>query len=172
MLSYKRLLLSLLFAALLPVYAFAGPEGAEGEIRPQKPITITSNTMEADRTGRLVVFRGDVVAKEDFTLYCDELRIRYNEAQEIKEIVAKGNVKIVQQDRTATSERAVYDRKKRTIVLTGRPEVYRCGDRVSGRKITVYLDTENAFVEGDGGERVRAVINPDKKCASSASPES
>ncbi len=172
MLSYKKALVALLLFAVLPLSVSSATEGAGGKKRPQKPITITSDTMEADRADRLVVFKGDVVAREDFTLFSDELYVHYNNADEIREIIARGNVKIVQGDRTATADRAVYDRKKRTIVLTGHPVVVRCGDRVSGDRITVYVDDENAFVEGRDGGRVKAVIMPEKKCAPEKGPES
>jgi lipopolysaccharide transport protein LptA len=131
-------------------------------------VTVTSDEMVADADENLIVFKGDVVAKEDFTICSDELRIRYGPAREISEIVANGRVTIHHEDKTATSGTAVYDRKARLVVLTGSPEILQCADTVKGDKITVYLDSDNALVEGGGDGRVRALIMPERDCLGAA----
>ncbi len=130
----------------------------------EKTVTITSDRMEADRGKNLVLFKGNVVAKEDFTLCSDELAVRYGKEKELTELVASGNVTVVQAGKIAASDEAVYNRLERTIILTGRPEIKECGQTVSGDKITINMDRENALVQSDGKGRVKAVIIPDKKC--------
>lgn len=132
---------------------------------PKKPINITSDKMEADKGASVVVFKGNVVVVEDFTLCSNELYVYYDDNKEVKDIVADGDVRIFQQDKTATAGKASYDRKNRTLVLTEDPKVVQCTDTVKGDKITVYLDEDRAMVESGGGGRVRAVIMPEKKCA-------
>jgi len=132
---------------------------------PRKPINVTSDKMEADKGASVVVFKGNVVAVEDFTLCSDELYVYYDEKQEIKDIVADGNVRIYEQGKTATAGKAVYDRKNRFIVLTEDPRVVQCTDTVKGDRITVFIDEDRAMVESGGGGRVRALIMPEKKCA-------
>ncbi|MBI5492131.1 MAG: lipopolysaccharide transport periplasmic protein LptA [Deltaproteobacteria bacterium] len=131
---------------------------------PKKPVTVTSDTMEAKTSENVVVFRGNVVAVEDFTLCSDELHIRYGEAKDVSEIEASGNVRIFQDNKTSTSDRALYNRNERTIILTGRPQVKQCTDTVKGDRITVFLDKDNALVESEKGSRVKAVIMPEKSC--------
>lgn len=134
------------------------------EAAPKRPVTVTSDTMEAKTSENVVVFRGNVVAVEDFTLCSDELHIRYGETRDVSEIEASGNVRIFQDNKTSTSDRALYNRNDRTIILTGRPQVKQCTDVVKGDKITVYLDKDNALVESEKGSRVKAVIMPEKSC--------
>ena len=128
------------------------------------PITITSDRLEIDKGVGHIVFSGNVAAMEDFTLCSDELTLLYGISKEISELSASGNVRIFYKDRKAVAEKAIYDRDNRTVVLTGNPEVTQCSDTLRGDKITVKLDEDNAYVESDGGKRVRAVIMPVKVC--------
>lgn len=152
---------------LSAVIGFSGPacseEGKTGDRVSSTPVRISSDTMEALSAERLVVFKGDVVVREEFLLCSDELYITYGEGNEVSDIVARGNVRIFHEDRTATGGEATYDRKGKTLVLTGNPVVEQCTDMVSGDKITVYLDTDRALVESESGGRVQAVIMPQKR---------
>lgn len=139
-------------------------EAPEKSDAPRKPVTVTSDTMEADSKQNTVIFRGNVEAIEEFRLLSDELFIYYDSNKEINEIEANGNVRIYQEDKTSTSEKARYNRKERTIILTGSPQVRQCDDTIKGDRITVYLDKDNALVESYGAGRVKAVIMPEKKC--------
>lgn len=153
---------------LLPAVQATADEPAGAA--PKKPINVTSDRMEADKGANVVVFKGNVVVVEDFTLCSDELFVYYDDRQEVKDIVADGNVRIFQQDKTATAGKAVYDRKSRSIVLTEDPQVVQCTDTVRGDKITVFIDEDRAMVESGGGGRVRALIMPEKKCAEAVKP--
>ncbi|MBW7956777.1 MAG: lipopolysaccharide transport periplasmic protein LptA [Deltaproteobacteria bacterium] len=162
----------LLMAAALLMQAsvsVAAQKKAEGA--PRSPVTVTSDTMEARSGEGRVVFKGNVVAVEDFTLCSDELHVTYGDGSDIKSIEASGNVRIFQDRKSSTSAHAVYDRRERIIVLTGEPHLRQCSDSVRGEKITVYLDQENALVEGGNGGRVRAVIMPNKDCPENDAPE-
>lgn len=126
-----------------------------------QPITITSNSMEARKKANLVIFKGDVVAEQkDYTLYSKELYVYYAEGKEIKEMIATGDVRIVQLNKVATGEKAVYNRENRTVVLTGNPQVEQDCDIVKGERITIFLDEDKSLVEGGRDNRVKAVVNP------------
>lgn len=142
----------------------SGAAGKDSKITAKKQVTITSDTMEALSEQNIVIFKGNVVAVEDFTICSDELYIHYDENKDISEIEAGGNVRIFQDNKTSTSDRAVYSRIDRKVVLTGKPQVKQCTDTIKGDRITVFLDKDNAMVESDSGGRVRAVIMPEKKC--------
>lgn len=142
----------------------AAKDGAN--VTQKSPVNVTSDWMEAVKDENRVVFKGNVVAVEDFTLCSDELYVDYDDKKEVKEITAVGNVTIIQDDKIAYSDKAVYDRSANTVVLTGRPQVKQCEDTVRGNKITLYKDKDNAVVESGGDGRVRAYIMPDKKCDS------
>ena len=126
-----------------------------------QPITITSNNMEARKKENLVIFKGDVKAEQkDYTLYAKELYVYYADGKEIKEMIAIENVRIVQLNKVATGEKAVYTRENRTVVLTGNPQVEEDCDVVKGDKITIFLDEDKSLVEGSGDKRVKAVVHP------------
>ncbi|MBI5903148.1 MAG: lipopolysaccharide transport periplasmic protein LptA [Deltaproteobacteria bacterium] len=146
-------------------------QGAAKE-KPRKPVTVTSDSMEADRGKKFVVFEGNVTAVEDFTVCSDTLYVYYDANNEVSHIEARGNVVILQADKTSRSEKARYDRKSRTVVLTGgHPQIQQCTDTVKGEKITVYIDEDKAVVESAAGGRVKAVIMPEKKCEDHGPPK-
>ncbi|HBG45476.1 MAG TPA: lipopolysaccharide transport periplasmic protein LptA [Deltaproteobacteria bacterium] len=166
----KSHVLPLIFAAfLIPASVDAAKAGSEDT--PRKPVTVTSDMMEANTGENKVVFKGNVEAVEDFTLCSDELNIIYDENKDVSRIEATGNVRIFQDQKTSTSGRAVYNRKDRVIVLTESPQVKQCSDIVKGERITVYLDKDNALVESGDGGRVKAVIMPNKDCPENKAPE-
>ena len=154
-----------LLSAAVPGALEALAKDARPGMALKKPVNIVSDRMEADRGSNLVVFTGNVVAEEDFTICSDELNVAYGADKEINEITARGSVRIFQEDKTSTSRSAVYRRKERTITLTGDPVVRQCTDTVKGDKIIVYIDEDRALVESGKGGRVRAVIMPEKKCS-------
>lgn len=176
MMLYNRMTRSpgakvLVGAALAVLTLMPGNLGAQQDESIDKPVTITSDTMEVEEGGKVFIFKGDVVAKEDFTLCSDELVLYYDENNEVREIVATGDVRLIKDDKTALSDKAVYDRIKRTFVLTGNARVRQCSDTVTGEKITVFLDTERSIVEGKEGGRVKAVVMPEKDCQESLNSE-
>lgn len=140
-----------------------------------QPVQISSNSLDADDKAGVFVFRGAVVAKQDnATIYADQLEVYYtqtpmqnNEAgtvdkntRSIQKIIASGAVRIVQNERIATGERAEYIYANSAIILTGSPAVRQGANTVSGEKITVYLNDERSIVEGGAQKRVNATFEP------------
>ncbi len=134
-----------------------------GEEAERNTINIVSDTMEVDSDRKLITFSGNVVAEEDFTVCSDRLYIHYTGRDEIKQMIAEGNVRIVQGAKGARGDKAVYNRDTRVVVITGSAEAIECDDVVRGDRITLYLDTNDVLVEGGGNRRVRATIMPEKK---------
>jgi len=162
----RRILIALAAVIILASgAAFAQEKAATKEnARSKVPVVITSDSMEASKSDGTVVFKGNVVAIEDFTLCSDELYISYGKEKEIKEMIATGSVRIFQADRKAAADKAEYDRIKRKLVLTGGAEVIQCSDTVRGDRIVVNIDDEDAVVHSEPGARVKAVIKPVKNC--------
>ena len=115
-----------------------------------QPIRIKSDGLEWDYKGHVVTFRGNVIAnQEDVTLYSDRMVIYYDETtSEVTQIVAEGAVRIVQLDRRATGEKAVFHNAEKKIVLTGRPVIRQGKNVVIGEKITILIDRDWVEVEG------------------------
>ena len=124
--------------------------------------TITADRMDAVRGENRVTFYGSVaVSQKEFSLKSEKVTVFYTAGGgEVSTIVAEGKVHIVQPEREATSEKAVYKRGERLLVLTGNPVVRQGKDRVGGVKITFHLDEDKSIVEGGEGRRVKAVIHP------------
>ncbi len=129
------------------------------------PIDITSDIVEASQRQNIVTFKGNVVAKqEDITLYANMIVVYYNpDTKKLKEIQAIGNVKIVQLDRRATSNKAIFQQEENKVTLDG-DAVLREGDNViRGERVIYYVDEERSVVEPRKGGRVSTTISSTKK---------
>ena len=129
------------------------------------PIDITSDTVEADQKTNTVTFKGNVVAKqEDTTLWANTLIVYYDEkTKKLKEIVATGNVKVVQLDKRATSQKATFDQDKNKLTFDGDAVAREGANVIRGERITYYVDEERSVVEPVKGGRVSTSITPTPK---------
>jgi lipopolysaccharide export system protein LptA len=139
----------LLFAALCisaaaPALAFTLEKGK------REPIVVTSNRMEADQLGELVTFSGAVtLKKEDVTMHADTVRVYYDPKNKgVREIRARGKVKVLQEGRVALADKAVYFSNEEKIVLTGDARVIENENQVGGERITLFIRENRSFVEG------------------------
>ena len=134
-----------------------------------QPVNITSDRMVADNRNRTVNFLGNVVSKrEDMIMFSDQLSAVYTEQSNIEKIIARGNVKIHQTDRTATCQEATFFQLRQQIVMTGKPKVWQNKNIITGDKITIFIKEDRVEVESDkqeGGKqgRVNAIIYPGAK---------
>lgn len=69
-------------------------------------------------------------------------------------IDASGNVVMQQGSKRAKSKKALYYQREEKLVLTGEPEVWEEGYRVTGTKMTMLLKEDRSIVEGS-----RVIIN-------------
>ncbi|WP_449245125.1 LptA/OstA family protein [Desulfobacca acetoxidans] len=158
----------------------------------QLPLNITAARLEVDHSQQVISFLTKVEARyKDLILYTDLLKIFYQAKTEtpggktsagqkddskgaasplgavgiekILRIEALGNVRIVQQDRVATGEKAIYYTQEEKIVLLGNPQLWRGESSLKGREIVFFLKDNRAVVEGDPEKRVEAVIYPSSK---------
>jgi outer membrane protein assembly factor BamD len=131
----------------------------------RKPVEISSDTMEGLENQRYMVFKGNVVVKqEDLFLLCDELTVFLEEGEdEIKKAIAKGGVKILQGDRVATSKEAIFDNAQGEIVLKGDVVVFSGSDRLRGEEVTYYLDEERVTVKGQKEKRANIIFIPKRE---------
>jgi len=127
-----------------------------------KPIDIVSDTMEGLDKEKYVIFKGNVIAKqEDLYIFADTIEAYLNEeTNEIDRALAKKNVKIVKKDRTATADEANFDNKKGEIILKGNVVVFQGQDKLSGDVVTYYVNEDRAVVVGDTNKKARVILNP------------
>jgi lipopolysaccharide export system protein LptA len=143
----------------------SGAFGAEpGSLIKDQPLEVTSGRLEADDAAHKVTFFDKVVARQgELMIYADTLTIFYAGAKrEVERIVAEKDVRIVQQNRVVTGERAEYDHRAGTVELTGSPAVHQGKDAVSGDKITVYLNENRSVISSKDGSRVNALFHPNE----------
>ncbi|WP_263630814.1 lipopolysaccharide transport periplasmic protein LptA [Geomonas agri] len=150
--------LSLLLALATTGHAAQGTSNKE-------PLKVKSDTLNTDNEKKTATFEGKVVARQgDMTLYTDRLVVSYGGPNnEVSQVEAFGNVRIVQEERQATGAHGVYDPKLARIVLDGNPKVVSGEDVVTGKIITYYVNEQKSVVTSGPKERVEAVIHPGGK---------
>jgi len=129
------------------------------------PIDILSDTVEANQKQNTITFKGNVIAKqEDITLYAHTLVITYDpDTKKIKEVMAVGNVKIVQLDRRATGQKATFRQDESKVILDGEAVVREGENVIRGERVIYYVDQERSIVEGGKGRRVSTSITSPPK---------
>lgn len=145
-------------AVWLPVAALAAEVPLGGAWKTGKePLQVDSKTLEVRGEQGLVVFEGDVVARQgDVTLQADRVEVTVDpDTREIRGVEARGAVRIQKGEIVASGREASYDAGRGVVVLTGDPKVWRGRDVVAGEKITLYLAENRSVVEG-----ARAVLFP------------
>lgn len=131
----------------------------------QEPLEIISDWTEADRQQGTITFGGKVIAKQrDMVLYADQLTNYFDmESRSLVKAVASGNVKVSQADKFATCEQATLEQAQRIIILQGNAVMWQGSNRVTGDRIVIYLNTNQAEVFGKPGGKAKIRINPRKK---------
>jgi len=174
-------LLVLFWAGLPPAYGAAAQKPAPGV---EVPLRIIAARLEADQKEGVIIFSGRVKAQYgDSTLYADQLRVYFQSkpaspqgaakpspekaepsllgdlgAEKIDRIVARGNVRFVQEDRVATGQEAIYYKDRDEVVLRGNPQVWRAENTLKGERIIFNLKTNKVLVESSARRRVEALL--------------
>ena len=160
-----------------------------GAKKPKKELTGRSAVITADRTdydrkeGVILFDRNVYVDDEQYQMHAERLFVFLDGTNDMKRLVALGNVSLTNEDKTAWCQKAVYTKTSSQIVLYGdeqnpawlRDAGGKKGDEseVSGLRITYWIDSGLATVEksvirlpGFGGSKnPKDLFNPggDKK---------
>ncbi|MEX2146121.1 MAG: lipopolysaccharide transport periplasmic protein LptA [Candidatus Rokuibacteriota bacterium] len=142
----------------------AKPPAAKAKAKDDRvPVTVDSDKMERFGKESLVVFSGNVVARQNNSVqYADRMEVYLDEkGDKILRIVSTGSVRIITHDcRTGTARRAEYTDLDQRMVLTGNARVWQDDNVVSGESITIFLSQDRSLVQGGTQERVKAVFYP------------
>lgn len=163
--KYSFLLLFFLIT-LLPVAFFAPVEAASSTLpalgQESLPIQIVSDRLEADDLARKVKFIGHVIVRRgDVSLYAHEVLVTYLQGRgDVEEIIATGEVRIIQNERIATANSATLYQKEGKIVLNGSARLLQGKDSVEGEEIIVLLNEEKSIIKAQQGGRVNAIFHP------------
>jgi len=194
------LLRSLILCLLLPILLLTDHYAHVLAGNPDtKPIYIEADRMESDEQRDVVVFTGQVQAKQDdIVIQADEMTVHYSAAQaddtagketrkgntsgnkagegtitrNINTILARGHVKIVKGEWYATGDTMRYFADERKVHLTGNAKAFQDQNTITGEHIIMYLDEGRSVVERSGpqGQRVKALIYTDDTSGSVARP--
>jgi len=146
-------------------------------------IIITAQSLVFKNLENAAIFEGKVIlTKGEFVMYADQMVVHFEGGppgttpkvgkggapsarpvtpdlptfgnRAVSLIDATGNVVMEQGKKKAKSKKALYYQRDEKLVLTGDPEVWEQGYRVTGAKMTMLLKEDRSIVEGS-----RVVIN-------------
>jgi lipopolysaccharide export system protein LptA len=126
-----------------------------------QPVTVDSDRMERFGKEGLIIFSGNVVARQNNSVqYADRLEVYLDDkGDKILRTVSTGSVRVVTRDcKTGTAKRAEYFDLDQRVVLIGNARVWQDDNVVSGDTITIYLAQDRNVVVGGKQERVKAVF--------------
>jgi lipopolysaccharide export system protein LptA len=136
-----------------------------------QPVTVDADKMERFGKEGLVVFTGNVVARQNNSVqYAERMEVYLDEAgDKILRTVSTGAVRIITRDcRTGTARRAEYYDMEQRVVLIGDARVWQEDNVVSGDTITIFLAQDRSVVQSGKQERVKAVFYPKDEGAETA----
>ena len=125
-------------------------------------INIVSDKLNVEMDERKSTFTGNVYAhNKNLKVWSDTMIINLEiKKDEIKEILASGNVKIVRliEGSEIYGDIANYSLKDEIIVITGNVIVKENGNQISGNELIVDLKNSSSIMVGSGSNRVEALI--------------
>jgi outer membrane protein assembly factor BamD len=139
------------------------PETQEAKlVDKSQPIDITSDKVEAYWKENLIVFKGNVIARQkDIVIYADSVEaVIIEDGKGIEKVIAGGNVKIQQGLRVANCQKAVFYNVEQKVVMTGDPKVSEGDNIVSGDEIIFDIEKNRVDVRGGPSGRGKAKIQP------------
>lgn len=148
----RRIVWSNIFLSLYLSLFFLTPlspaMAEEEKLTADEPINITSNQLEVDKKAGTAIFTGNVVVKQKGgVMLSDLLNVYYDEQRKMEKIIATGNVRITQEGRVGTCQRATFFPDEKKIVMEEEPRLWKDSDVVSGKIITIYLDNDKILCE-------------------------
>jgi lipopolysaccharide transport protein LptA len=141
-----------------------------------EPTVVTSDHLSVDYAHNFGTFEGNVLAVDPrITVRSDKMTVWFgstnnivgdatNAVRTLQKILADGSVVITTPDeKVSHSDHAVYTADDGRVVLTGSPRVHSADGNITGKKITLWRNSEKMDVESDTTDtnRTRLIIYPD-----------
>jgi lipopolysaccharide transport protein LptA len=163
---WSSLILLVMFASLsLPRWAWpldpAQWEKKDKELA-ESPTVVTAESMEIRLEESLVRYRGNVrVRQPRYFLDAQEMELRWDpQTRKIKQLLAKGKVRMETEDATGSCGLALVDLEKEIIEMTEHPKMVQGGEHVEGEKIVYSIRARRSTVLGGKERRVRTLVVP------------
>ena len=125
-----------------------------------KQIEVVSDKLEIIRAENISIFSGNVYAmEENLEIWSEELIMTSSKDEnEVKEINAHGNVKIVREELSINGDKARYDPIQNKLFVFGEVEVLQNQSTILCDKIIVDLENSSSIMSSDSNKRVEALI--------------
>ena len=123
-------------------------------------IKIISDELEVIRSENISIFSGNVYAlRDNLEIWSKELIITSSkDKNEIKEIKAHGNVKIIRKELSINGDKARYDPIQNKLFVFGEVEVLQNQSIITCDKIIVDLENSSSIMSSETNKRVEALI--------------
>lgn len=118
----------------------------------EKTLIVTSSQQRIDYANRTLFYKGEVKAIwEDITLEADEMEVYLTEENTLKEIIARGNVKVLQKKkkREVRGAMATYNAEEDKLIVEGQVHYQdELGNNLQAEKMILWIGTEKLEAEG------------------------
>ncbi len=175
-LNYKYILFLFVFCTFSAGFTTNSFSAEATNSEKNKNTYTKSDTITIDTKENYCEFKGNFWGKHKKTiLVADKVRVYYYSESEkkkqtnkkedsIKKIVAKGNVKITSEEKSAVTHLAVYTSIDGLLELTGPGTVVISGDsKLAGNRIIYNTVTGQMKAESGKSKRVEAILNSEDK---------
>jgi len=118
----------------------------------QKTLVVSSSEQRIDYVNQVFTYKGEVKATwGDIVLEADEMEVYLTEENTLKEMIARGNVRVIQKEknRQVNGESAIYVAEDDRLIMEGQVH-YRdeLGNDLKADKMTIWIKTEKIEAEG------------------------
>ncbi len=118
----------------------------------QETMVVSSSEQKIDYGNRVFIYKGEVMATwGDIVLEADEMEVYLTEENTLKEIIARGNVKVIQKEknRQVIGESAIYIAEDDRLIMEGQVHYQdELGNSLQAHKMTIWIEIEKIEAEG------------------------
>jgi lipopolysaccharide transport protein LptA len=129
----------------------------------KEAVKIEANNLKYFGEKKYSLFEGNVIAVyEKNKIFSDKMYVYMNDDNKIDRIICEGNVKLMNDNITATSKRAEYDVNNDILYLLNGVKVWQDENYLEGEQITVYTKTNRIEVVKGKNKRVIVIFKPEE----------
>lgn len=120
------------------------------------PVDFAAGSIEVqDRSDRVVLAGNVRVTQAGLTVTAPRMTVAYTRSggTDVNRLDATGGVTVAKGDESARGNVAIYDLDRRLITMVGNVELRQRGNRLSGGRLVIDLNSGRATVDGRGAAR-------------------
>ncbi len=139
----------------------------EAALAAQKELSVEASWQKIDYGNQVFFFRGEVKATWNaMVIEADEMEVYLTEENDLREIVAKGNVKVFQGEkkRYVTGARATYTAEDDRLIIEGQAHYQdELGNDLQAEKIILWIEIEKLEAEGTPVKAIYVLKEPEEE---------